>query len=131
MAGKSVFFILISPFLGISLLDSFSSYLRIGANPGVMGSLKYDLQSPAWNDREVRARPRWPNELEIAGQSQPRCDVEVVKHFHLVLGSRTAADVEQVEVILQNLAQVGVRIGDPKLIVIPTLKEPVASDPGT
>jgi hypothetical protein len=49
--------------------------------------------------------------------------VEVVKHFQLVLGARAASSLcEQIEIVLEHAAEVGVGVGDAELVRWPALE---------
>ena len=51
--------------------------------------------------------------------------MEVVEHFDLVLGPQSS-ECERVEVILQNLADVGVRIRDAEFVSWPALEQAIS-----
>ncbi len=66
--------------------------------------------------------PSGANDLQITRQPQPRSNVKVVEHFELVLDARAAPRLgEQVEIVLENAAKVGVRVGDTELVSGPAL----------
>jgi hypothetical protein len=85
--------------------------------------LKNHHQAPTRNDRCARNTSGRANDLQITSQPEPRSDVKVVKHFKLMLGARASARLgEQVEVVLENTAKVGERVGDAELVPWPTLE---------
>jgi hypothetical protein len=55
--------------------------------------------------------------------------VNVIEHFNLMLGAK-APPIEraQVEVVLENFAQIGVGVLDAELVFLSALEEPVAAD---
>ena len=67
--------------------------------------------------------------MQIDRQSEPRSDVKVVERFDLVLDS-LLSEPDQLEVVLQNLAQVGIGICDAEFISGPALKEDIAAETG-
>jgi hypothetical protein len=61
--------------------------------------------------------------LEIASQPEPWSDVKVVKRFELVLHSQTPPRLsEQIDVILENAAKVGVGVCDAELVPWPAFE---------
>jgi hypothetical protein len=54
--------------------------------------------------------------------------MQVVEHFELVLDAEPSAEREQIEVVLQLIAQVRVRVGDAELVARPAGHEGVAAE---
>jgi hypothetical protein len=70
-------------------------------------------QAHTWNNRCARNTSCGANDLEITCQPQPWHNVKVVKHFQLVLDARAASSLsQQIEVVLEHAAKVGVRVGE-------------------
>src|SRR5262245_48168524 len=97
---------------------------------GVAVRLKHDSQTPARHDRRVGYGEVGTDDLQIARQLKPRCDVEVVEDLKLVLGAQPQATKDkQVDIVLDHLAQVRERVSDAELIVHSSGKETVAAQP--
>jgi hypothetical protein len=80
------------------------------------------------NHGGIRRRTVRAKNLQIPRELEPRREVEVVKDFDLVLDSKPPAEREQIEVVLQLVAQVCVRVGDAELIASPAGNESVAAE---
>ena len=75
------------------------------------------------NDRGIRYRSGRANDLQITCQPEPRGNVKVVKHFDLMLDTQAPPpEREQVKVVLEDAAKIGVRIGDTELVPLPALE---------
>src|SRR4051812_25237967 len=87
-------------------------------------ALKNHFHANARNNRRVRYRSGWSNDLKITCQPQPRSNVKVVKHFDLVLGTRRLArEKQEVEILFENLAEVCVGVRDAGVVLWPALEE--------
>src|SRR5436190_19308257 len=53
--------------------------------------------------------------------------MEVIEHFELVLDPQAAPQWQEVEVVLQLVAGVGIGVGNAELVAVPTGKEAVAA----
>ncbi len=85
--------------------------------------LKNNLKTSARNDRRICYRPCRSNDLQITRQPEPWSNVKVVKHFDLMLDAQgPPPERQQVDVVLENLAKVGVRVCDAELVALPALE---------
>jgi hypothetical protein len=68
------------------------------------------------------------NDLPIARELKPWCDVHVVEDLDLVLRAQSLQTKGwQIEVVLELLAEIGVRVGDAELIARSCGKEAIAT----
>src|SRR5262249_5404467 len=72
-----------------------------------------------------------PDDLQIAGQLEPRIDVHVVVALYLVLRAHgPSAQRDQVEIVLEVFAQVRIRVRDAEFIARSCCKGAVAANTG-
>ena len=62
--------------------------------------LKHEPHPHGWNDCGIRDRAVGAENLQIARELEPRREMEVVKHFDLVLDSKTSTQPQQIEIVL-------------------------------